>query len=278
MTEIMMIYKPSPKPNFNKPTHIKYESMDTYMWGDEEAGNVKDWIYVSNESLHQIIFGMEKGDNFKHSDQYRTVFGADELLYVLSGTLVINNPETGETQKINKGESVFFHKDTWHHAFNFSNEYLQVLEFFSPPPITGTSGAYAKKKKLLTDSLYNRSVDNTLDPTFINQKSFKIIKENDYIYSIDGPNQEVLIGTLIKTEFLDVRMITLNAFKKSHKFKFDKNTSYLSLDNNLRIHIINEKTEYSLSKKDGLYFPSSTEFTIENLNNFDSRIIMCFGL
>ena len=73
-------------------------------------------------------------------------------------------------------------------------------------------------------------------------------------------------------------MITLNAFKKSHKFKFDKNTSFLSLDDNLKINLINEKTEYSLSKKDGLYFPSSTEFTIENLNDFDSSIIMCFGL
>ena len=242
MTEIMMTYKPSPKPNFIKPTHIEYKSMDTYMWGDEEAGNVKDWIYVSNENLHQIIFGMEKGGNFKHSNQYRTIFGADELLYVLSGTLVINNPETGDAQKINKGESVFFQKDTWHH------------------------------------SSYNRSVDNTLDPSFINQKSFKIIKESDYIYSIEGPNQEVLIGTLIKSEFLDVRMITLNAFKKSHKFKFDKNTSYLSLDDNLKINLINEKTEYSLSKKDGLYFPSSTEFTVENLNDFDARIIICVGI
>ena len=152
------------------------------------------------------------------------------------------------------------------------------MEFFSPPPITGTSGAYAKKKKLLTDSSYNRFVDNTLDPAFINQKSFKVIKESDYIYSIDGPNQEVLIGTLVKTKFLDVKMITLNACKKSHKFKFDKNTSYLSLDDNLKINLSKEKTEYSLSKNDGLYFPSSTEFTIENLNDFDSRIIMCVGL
>ena len=73
-------------------------------------------------------------------------------------------------------------------------------------------------------------------------------------------------------------MITLNAFKKSHKFKFDKNTSYLSLDDNLRINLINEKTEYKLSKKDGLYFPSSTEFTVENLNDFNVRIIICVGI
>ena len=54
---------------------------------------------------------MEPGGNFKHSDQYRTIFGADELLYVLSGILVISNPETGEIHKVNPGESVFFQKD-----------------------------------------------------------------------------------------------------------------------------------------------------------------------
>ena len=43
----------------------------------------------------------------------------------------------------------FFRKDTWHHAFNHSDDYLQVLEFFSPPPLQGTSGLYAKEKKLL---------------------------------------------------------------------------------------------------------------------------------
>ena len=278
MTEIMMTYKPSPKPNFFTPTHIKYRSMDPYMWGDEEAGSVKDWIYVSNESLHQIIFGMDSGGNFKHSNQYRTIFGADELLYVLSGVLVINNPETGETQKINKGESVFFRKDTWHHGFNFSNEYLQVLEFFSPPPITGTSGAYGKKQKLLTNSIYNRNKELSINNSFVNQKSFQIIKEKDYIWSIDGPNQETLVGTLIKTEFLDVKMITLGAFKKSHIFKFNKNTSYLSLDDNLNVNLKNEKIDYNLQKKDGLYFPDLTEFTIENLNDFDARIIVCIGL
>ena len=278
MIGIMMTYKPSPKPNFSKPTHIKYNSIDTHMWGDKEAGNVKDWIYVSNENLHQIIFGIEPGGNFKHSNQYRTIFGADELLYVLSGVLIINNPKTGEIQKINKGESVFFRKDTWHHAFNFSNEYLQVLEFFSPPPITGTSGAYSKKQELLTNIIYNRDEKLSSKEPFTNQKSFKIINETDYIWSIEGPNQETLIGTLIKTEYLDVKMITLNAFKKSHIFKFNKKTSYLSLDDNLKIKLINENDQYNLQKKDGLYFPSLTEFTIENLNEYDAKIIVCIGL
>ena len=51
------------------------------------------------------------------------------------------------------------------------------------------------------------------------------LKENFY-RRIDKNNE---------LQFLDVRMITLNVFKKSHIFKFDKKTSYLSLDDNLKI-------------------------------------------
>ena len=57
--------------------------MQTYIWGDKDAGYVKDWIYLSNKKLHQIIFGMKPRAFFKHSEEYRTIFGADELLYVL---------------------------------------------------------------------------------------------------------------------------------------------------------------------------------------------------
>ena len=277
MIGVMMTYKPSPKPNFHEPTHIRYKNMETYMWGDDEAGKVRDWIYVSNESLHQIIFGIEPGGNFKHSDQYRTIFGADELLYVLSGVLIINNPETGETHKVLPGESVFFQKDTWHHAFNYSDEYLQVLEFFSPPPITGTSGAYAKEKKLLTNLKYRR--DNFLFPSeqFKNENSFKILRKNEYIWSLEGANQETLIATLVKTKNLDVKIINLKSLQESNVFNLKKNTSYLSLNDNLEVIIDNDK-QFLLSKKDGMYLPKNCSFKIKNLNNYDSNIIFCIGI
>ena len=277
MIGVMMTYKPSPKPDFHEPTHIVYNQIETYMWGDEEAGKVKDWIYISNESLHQIIFGLEPGNNFKHSDQYRTIFGADELLYVLSGVLIINNPETGETHKILPGESVFFQKDTWHHAFNYSEEYLQVLEFFSPPPITGTSGAYAREKKLLKNIKYKR--DKYLYPseTFKNENSFKIIRTKDYIWSLEGDKQETLIGTLVKTQNLDVKIINLKPLQETNIFNFKKNTSYLSLSNNLEI-FFDDKKKFLLSEKDGLYLPSNYSFKIKNLNNFDAKIIFCIGI
>ena len=274
----MMTYKPSPKPDFDKPTHIKYDAMETYIWGDDIAGKVKDWIYVSNLSLHQIIFGMEPRGNFKHSDQYRTIFGADELLYVLSGVLIINNPENGETHKIESGEAVFFRKDTWHHAFNHSDDYLQVLEYFSPPPLRGTSGLYAKEKKLLTSPIYQRTNLSYPDQKFTNENSFKIIKNNNLVWSLEGPNQEILVGNFVKTEFLNVKLIKLLPKQKTHVFEFKKNTSYLSLNDNIKVNIVKDKEEYALSRKDGLYFPASTQFFLENTNNYNAEIIFCEGL
>ncbi len=125
-----------------------------HTWGDEEAGFVEDWIYVSSQLIHAIVFGLPPGGAFRHSDSFRTVFAADELLHVLQGTLVLANPETGEVVRAEPGESVFFRRDTWHHGFSYGDEPLRVLEFFAPPPATGTSGAYARTRPYLEESRY----------------------------------------------------------------------------------------------------------------------------
>jgi hypothetical protein len=96
MIEVTMTYKPSPKPDYLKSTIIKYAKIKTHLWGDKEAGFVKDWIYVSNKSLHQIIFGLSARTNFKHSNDFRTIFGADELLYVLNVQWLLETPRQGK--------------------------------------------------------------------------------------------------------------------------------------------------------------------------------------
>ena len=141
-----MGYRPSPRPSFEAPTAIRQADAVRHTWGDEDAGFVEDWIYVSSQLLHAIVFELPPGGAFRHSDSFRTVFAADELLHVLEGTLVLANPETGDVVRAEPGESVFFRRDTWHHGFSYGDDALRVLEFFAPPPATGTSGAYAQTR------------------------------------------------------------------------------------------------------------------------------------
>jgi len=52
-----MTYKPSPKPDFDKPTHIKYDSMETYIWGDEgntPKSNMNDLSFFEEDQISTL--------------------------------------------------------------------------------------------------------------------------------------------------------------------------------------------------------------------------------
>jgi len=197
-------YRPSPRPSYDAPTLVREADAVRHTWGDEEAGLVDDLIYVSSQQLHTIVFALPPGGAFRHSESFRTVFAADELLHVLQGTLVLANPETGEVVRAEPGESVFFRRDTWHHGFSYGADELRVLEFFAPPPATGTSGAYAQTRPYLTESVY---ADDALVGALVERpalRSFQVLRPEDSVWRLDVG---VLVGLLASTEHLTVGTI-----------------------------------------------------------------------
>ena len=204
-----MGYRPSPRPSFDAPTAIRAADAVRHTWGDEEAGFVEDWIYVSSQRIHAIVFGLPPGGAFRHSESFRTVFAADELLHVLQGTLVLANPETGEVVRVEPGESVFFRRDTWHHGFSYGDEPLRVLELFAPPPATGTSGAYARTRPYLEESVYAvEGVVGSLADARPAVGSLRVLRREDSVWRLD---RDVLVGLLVSTEHLTAGTVTVPA-------------------------------------------------------------------
>jgi quercetin dioxygenase-like cupin family protein len=206
-------YRPSPRPTFDVATAIRRADTVRYTWGDDESGEVLDWLYVSSGSVHQLVFGLSAGSSFRHSDQFRTIFRADEVLCVLSGTMMISHPVTGESRRVETGEAVFFRRDTWHHAYAIGDEPLRVLEFFSPPPSSGSSGAYARSLPLLTDPKLN---DDTMVGQLVPGQpsetagAFAVIRSSDVRWRLeDGEPSPVPVGLYASTEHLTVGRIDL---------------------------------------------------------------------
>ena len=85
-------------------------------------------------------------------------------------------------------------------------------------------------------------------------------------------------------EILDVdsidseHIINLLKLNENQKLEFKNNTSYLSLNDSIKVKVVDNKEKYTLSKKDGLYFPANTQFFLENTNNCNAEIIFCEGL
>jgi quercetin dioxygenase-like cupin family protein len=247
-----MGYRPSPRPSFDAPTVIRAADAVRHTWGDEEAGFVEDWIYVSSQRIHAIVFGLQPGGAFRHSESFRTVFAADELLYVLQGTLVLANPETGDVVRAEPGESVFFRRDTWHHGFSYGDEPLRVLEYFAPPPATGTSGAYAQTRPYLEESVY--AVDGVVGSWKGGRSagsSLRVLRREDSAWRLD---RGVLVGLLVSTEHLTAGTLTVPAGHASEEEAHDGEELVYALRGELRVEAAG--IEATLQPGDAFFVPS----------------------
>lgn len=277
-----MAYNPSPRPTFDGPAHIPYETVTRHLWGDEISGEVSDWIYVSSADIHQLIFGLPVGGKFLHSDQFRTVFNADEVLYVLSGLMIIANPETGEVHRASSGEAVFFRRDTWHHCFNYGDEPLRVLELFAPPPSQGTSGAYARTRPNLTDWKYSQ--DQLLGRWPMAQAdarrdfSIHILREADMLWRLEGTDHQVLTGIIASTEHLTVGRIDLLPGQRSDPQAHAGEESLYLLNGSLNMRTLETDGQrwFELKPGDGFYLPRGVAHQYYNLSDRPAQFI--FGV
>jgi quercetin dioxygenase-like cupin family protein len=272
----------SPRPTFDGPTHIPYEQVTRHVWGDNASGEVIDWIYVSSSKIHQLVFSIPSGGHFRHSDKHRTVFAADELYYVISGTFVMTNPETGEVHRVQAGEAAFFRRDTWHHGFNCGSEPLRVLEFFAPPPSQGTSSAYAKTKPNLTKFRYTQ--DQWLEKWPMekaeaeNHFAMKVLRDPDTLWRMEGKEKQTLTGLLVSTDQLTVGKVFLLPGQETEIEAHGGDESIYVLDGTiaLRVQVPDASPWYELKPGDGFFLPEGTFHQYRNLTEKPATIL--FGV
>lgn len=277
-----MTYKSSPRPTFDTPTAIPYASVTRHLWGDDASGRVDDWIYVSSGHIHQLVFGLGPGQAFRHSPDYRTVFGADELLHVLEGTYISANPETGEVQVAHQGEAIFFRKNTWHHGFNGGTGPVRVLELFAPPPATGTSGAYARSRPYVETSLYARDAWLGSLPMRAGElkaaDSMRILRDSDLVWRLEGARQQTLVGLYCATEHLTVGRMRLLPGQVSdmQRHAGDEGLYVLSGKLNVLVPEASGQTWLELHPQDGLYVPLGAPHQYHNVGSEPVEVV--FGV
>ena len=257
-----------------------------HVWGDAESGEVLDRIYVSNDRIHQLLFEIPPGGQFTHSASFRTVFGADEVLYAVDGDLVMANPETGQLVRVAAGEAVFFGPDTWHHAFNWGTGPALVLEFFAPPPATGTSGAYAQQRPLLEGSRYSGDgvpgqvipgAGEAGGPAAGGEAGgaaapgaglvppgpgrLTVVRLQDYIWRLDGDRAPVLTGIIASTPRLTVVRCEVRGAGWSGWLSHDGDTGGYVLAGTLLLQL-GGRAWHELGPGDGFYLPAGERYQV----------------
>lgn len=271
-----------PRPTYDGPAHIPYKTTRRHVWGDRIAGEVTDWVYVSSSKLHQLVFGLRPGGIFRHSEEHRTIFGADEIYFILNGTLVLNNPETGEVHRAYAGEAIFFRPDTWHHGFNYGTEPLRVLEFFAPPPSQGTSNAYAKTKPYLAVTKYAQDQWLAKWPTAqaeaMRQHTMKVLRDSDVCWRLEGKDSQVLVGILVSTEHLTSGKILMLPGQQSELRAHGGDEGLYLLEGSLAVRLPSPGAQpwFELEPGDGCYIPQGTPYQL--LNPSGKPTVILFGI
>jgi quercetin dioxygenase-like cupin family protein len=263
----------SPRPTFDGPALIRRGEVTRHVWGDPAAGEVYDWIYASTEKVHMLVFGLAPGGAFRHSEDYRTIFAADELLHVLQGVMVIADPETGEVQRAAAGESVFFRRDTWHHAFALGPEPLRVLELFAPPPAAGASSAYAREQPYLETSRY---ADDTLlghwPPAVPREPRLRVLRPADVLWRRD---LGVLCGVLVSTEHLTAATLELGPGEAAAAHEHGGDEVLMALEGGLwvRAWFAGAVHVFELEPEDACYLPAGARHEYRNPGDATARAI-----
>jgi quercetin dioxygenase-like cupin family protein len=263
----------SPRPTFDGPALIRRADVTRHVWGDPAAGEVFDWIYASTERVHMLVFGLPPGGAFRHSEDFRTIFAADELLHVLEGVLVIADPETGEVQRAGTGESVFFRRDTWHHAFALGPDPLRVLELFAPPPAAGASSAYARAQPYLEQSRY---ADDALlghwPPGSPPDARLRVLRPADVLWRRD---LGVLCGVLVSTEHLTVATLEVGPGEIASAHEHGGDEVLMVLDGTLwvRAWFDGAVRVFELEAEDVCYLPAGSRHEYRNAGGATAHAI-----
>jgi quercetin dioxygenase-like cupin family protein len=259
-------YSPSPRPNYTVPTAIRRAEVTRHLWGDEESGVVADLIYASTEAIHALVFILPPGGAFRHSREYRTVFGADELLHVLRGEMRLANPETGEMEQVSQGGSIYFGPDTWHHAFADEGEPLHVLEFLAPPPASGSTGQYARSRPYLEQRVYTRDGNDE-------RKTLFPVRDEDVELDRD---LGIAAGTLADTPRLSVRALKIDPGAAStwHVHSGDELLYVLEGEVWIRASHDDKTYVFELAAHDACLLPAGSEHEYRNYGGTTARALV----
>lgn len=267
--------------SFPGPAPIPYASVNRHVWGDQTSGLVSDWTYLSSEHLTQLLFGMPPHGRFRHSEDFKTIFAADELYFVVSGELLLTNPATGESVRARRGEAVFFQRDTWHHGLNVSQEPLRVVEYFAPPPAQGTGAAYARRQPNLTRARYTQDeLMGQWNPLARDERvpTLKLVRERDAILRLDGNGLNGVTQILVGTAQLTVGILELLPGQQTLPHAHGGDEGVFVLEGLPMVRIVNPDAPalFELKPCDGAYLPLEVQHQYINWSDKPARLL--FGI
>jgi quercetin dioxygenase-like cupin family protein len=173
------------------------------------------------------------------------------------------NPEKGEVLLCEQGDSLFFRRDTWHHAFAHGPDPLRVIEFFAPPPSAGMSGTYAAKRPYLEESRYARDeiLGNLAGPEPL--QSLQRFAPHERSWRREG---DLAVGLIASTEQLTVAEIRADPGAQGALSSHGGDAVIFGTEGELMVRTFwkNSSMTFEIKPHDAVFVPRGASYEVLN--------------
>ena len=263
---------------YQKATLIKAADAPRFLWGDEKASYVSDWIYGSSPRIHMMSFEMPVGARFGNSPDFKTYYNCAETYHCLKGEFTFHCPETGEVHVLKKGDTLYFPPNTWHWGYNFGSETSHVLECLTPRTEEAVE-AYAIKQSWLTDIRLGplSEVGQYTPGASRGTQRATLARAGDYLYEIVGETRPMRVGLVCSTDMLTVGIIDLQVGQEGEFITHPGDKVLYCLEGRANVYLPDDSPNWwEMRPGDSAFIPGGTRHAF--FNTSDAMAKLTFGV
>jgi quercetin dioxygenase-like cupin family protein len=268
---------PKATKKLTEPTLIRGRDALRFLWGDDEAGLVSDWIYGSSRDIHLMSFSLGVGQRFSNSSDFKTYYDAAETYYCLKGEFTFHCPDTGEVQLLRKGDTLYIPPRTWHFGCNFGDEECRVLESLSPPIPEAVDDFAAAQKPLREIALLQKeAVGNLVGRHTAPSTRTTLIRAGEYFWHLHGTTNPIRVGLALSSELLTTGFIELHPGQRSDTLAHPGDKVIYVTDGVLNMQISDLEDWWELGPDDTCFLPANCQHSLFNCG--DDRVKLLFSV
>lgn len=277
MSDIKPEQAPKKVITFEVPTLVRFNDATRFLWGDNEAQYVNDYIYGKNSKIGCVVFTLRPGAFFKVSSAWKPFYKQHRFYYVVQGELTIHDPETGDVVIAKAGEAVHWRGAKWHFGYNFSQEEVFVLDWYAPQerPQHITEQEFAKTKPNLAEIVDGRwDLLNTWPEAFYdcsgkNFQNGSVVKltRDHAVNVVHGTEHPVLERIFVSTPELTGGTVDLLPAQRSDNQSHPGEKIIFSLKGRVNVYLPETYDWFELLANDVLYLPANVQHQYWNYSD-----------
>jgi quercetin dioxygenase-like cupin family protein len=265
---------PKATKKLTQPTLILGRDALRFLWGDDDAGLVSDWIYGSSRNIHLMSFSMSVGQRFANSNDLKTYYNAAETYYCLKGEFTFHCPDTGEIQVLHKGDTLYIPPKTWHFGCNFGSEECRILESLAPPLPEAVDEFAAAQEPLANIALLQReAIGKLVGKHTAPATRTTLIRSGDYFWHLHGTENPIRIGLAVSTDLLTTGFVELYPGQRSDIIVHPGDKVIYVTEGILNIRIWDSEDWWELGPGDTCFLPMNCSHSLFNCGDNRTRLL-----